>query len=104
MPAHTTLFLRHDVYRRFGRFKLDYVIAADFDFICRIFRDGRIKTHYIPKVLVHMQIGGVSTGGWKNSMLLNKEVVRACHENGISTNLLKILTKYPLKLLEHFRK
>lgn len=50
-----------------------------------------------------MSSGGISTGGWRNSLLLNREVMRACHENGISTNWFKILSKYPLKLVEFLR-
>jgi len=100
MPAHTTLFLRREVYRRFGGFKLDYRIAADFDFVCRIFHDGQLRAHYIPKVLVNMQTGGLSTSGWRSTLTLNREVIRACRENQIQTNWLKLLSKYPLKALE----
>ena len=47
-----------------------------------------------------MQTGGVSTGGWRNTLLLNQEVLRACRENGIASNWLKLLSKYPAKLAE----
>lgn len=104
MPAHTTLFLRHDVYRKFGGYKLDYRIAADFDFVCRIFREGKLRTHYIPKVLVHMQTGGLSTCGWRSTFTLNREVMRACRENRIRTNWFKLLSKFPLKALELWRR
>ncbi len=50
-----------------------------------------------------MRTGGVSTGGWRNSLLLNQEVLRACRDNGIATNWLKILSKYPAKILEFVR-
>jgi glycosyltransferase involved in cell wall biosynthesis len=104
MPAHTSLFLRREVYRKFGGFKLDYRIAADFDFVCRIFRDGQLRARYIPKVLVHMQTGGLSTGGWRSTLTLNREVMRACRENHIRTNWFKLLSKYPLKALELWRR
>jgi hypothetical protein len=47
-----------------------------------------------------MQTGGASTNGWRSKILLNLEVLRACRENGLQTNMLKILSKYPLKILE----
>jgi hypothetical protein len=47
-----------------------------------------------------MRQGGISNAGWRNLLTLNVEVLRACRENGIKTNMLKILSKYPLKLLE----
>lgn len=103
MPAHPTLFLRREVYERFGVFRTDYKIAGDFELVARIFHDGRIRYRYVKEVWVRMQTGGVSTGGWRNTVLLNREVLRACKENGISTSLSKILSKYPAKLLEFIR-
>jgi glycosyltransferase involved in cell wall biosynthesis len=100
MPAHSALFLRHSVYERFGKFRIDYRIAGDFEMVARIFHNGTLTYRHLPEVLVRMRTGGISTGGWRNTILLNKEVLRACRENGIPTSLPKILTKYPAKLLE----
>lgn len=100
MPAHTTLFIRRENHQRIGEYKIDYAIAADFDFVCRAFVSNQITYSYIPKVLVKMQTGGLSSAGWNNTIKLNKEVMRACRENNIHTNWLKLLSKYPLKALE----
>lgn len=102
MPAHTTLFLRREAYLIIGEYKLKYVIAADFDFVCRAFAVKHIRYSYIPSVLVRMQTGGLSTSGLKSTLILNKEVMRSCRENKINTNWLKLLSKYPLKILEFF--
>jgi glycosyltransferase involved in cell wall biosynthesis len=100
MPAHPALFLRRNVYRHYGGFKTDYRIAADFEFVARIFSGNKLAYAYLPRVLVKMRLGGASTGGWQSTITLNREVLRACRENGISTNLFKILSKYPLKAVE----
>jgi len=100
MPAHPALFLRKEVVHRVGRFKTDYRIAGDFEFIVRAFHGHALRYRHIPDVLVHMQTGGVSTAGWRAKIRLNQEVLRACRENGLQTNMLKILSKYPAKLLE----
>jgi glycosyltransferase involved in cell wall biosynthesis len=100
MPAHTTLYLRSAVYKRLGLFKTDYAIAADFDFICRVFLQPDLRICYVPKVLVKMQTGGTSTSGLMATIRLNREVLRACWENGLPTNIFKILSKYPAKFLE----
>jgi hypothetical protein len=100
MPAHPALFLRRELFERFGGFKTDYRIAGDFELVARMFHGGTLHYRHLPEVLVRMRTGGVSTGGWRNTLLLNQEVLRACRENGIPTNLLKILSKYPAKLLE----
>lgn len=103
MPAHTTLFLRRRVFDRFGIYKTDFKIAGDYEFIARIFHNTGLVSLYVPAIWVHMLAGGASTAGLRSKFLLNREVLRACRENGISTNYFKILSKYPAKVLEHFR-
>lgn len=101
MPAHPALFVRREVFERAGLFRTDYRIAGDYEWVARAFKGDTLRYHYLPEVLVHMQTGGVSTGGWRNSIVLNQEVLRACRENGIATNWFKLLSKYPLKALEY---
>lgn len=100
MPAHPAMFIRRSVYDDVGYFNTDYRIAGDYEWVARAFRMRPIRYRHLPEVLVHMQTGGVSTGGWRNTLRLNQEVLRACRDNGISTNWLKILSKYPAKLRE----
>jgi hypothetical protein len=104
MPAHPALFLRRSVYQKFGFFRTDFRIAGDYEFVARIFKGNAIRYRYVPEVLVRMRIGGVSTGGWRNTLTLNSEVLRACRLNGIRTNILMILSKYPFKIAEYFRR
>lgn len=100
MPAHPALFLRRSVVDRVGKFKKDYRIAGDFEYIVRVFRDPKLCYEYLPRTIVRMQHGGISNSGLFSKILLNLEVMRACRENGLKTNLFKILAKYPLKALE----
>lgn len=100
MPAHTSLFLKKSVYDKFGLYNTNYKIAADFELVARLFKDEAICAKYLPKVLVRMRTGGISTGGLKNTILLNQEIIRACKENDIKTNWIRVLSKYPRKILE----
>jgi glycosyltransferase involved in cell wall biosynthesis len=102
MPAHPTLFLRKKVYERYGLFDSSYKIAGDFEFIARIFKDGSLKAKYLPLKMVKMQMGGISTRGFTNTIILLKENMRACRQNGISTNYFWLVSRYPKKLLEYF--
>lgn len=103
MPAHPALFVRRRVFMQVGNFRTDYRIAGDYEWVARAFGGGTLRYRHLDEVLVHMRTGGVSTGGWRNSLLLNQEVLRACRDNGIRTNWLKILSKYPAKILEFVR-
>ena len=100
MPAHPSLLLRRTVFQVAGGFKVDYQIAGDFEFVARVFGEDKLNYSYLPKVIVKMQTGGASTSGWQSTFISNREVMRACKENGIKTNYLKVLSKYPRKLLE----
>lgn len=100
MPAHPTLFLRRRVFEQFGDYRTDMRIAADFEFVARIFKDGALRTSYVPRTWMRMQAGGASTSGLRSKLLLNSEIIKACRINGIETNWLKILSKYRWKIFE----
>jgi hypothetical protein len=48
--------------------------------------------------MVKMREGGISTTGFWWRIHQNLEIVRACRENGIYTNILLIALKIPVKL------
>ena len=104
MPAHTTFFARREVYEKYGAFKLNYKIAADYELLLRFLGKYRISYSYIPKVFIKMRTGGASTKNFKSNWILNKEIIRACAENGIKTNYLKVYSKYFLKIIELFNR
>jgi hypothetical protein len=103
MPAHPTFLAKRSLFEKVGLFSLDYKIAADYELLIRMLWVSRASYVYIPKALIRMRAGGVSTSGLRHSLLLNREIVAACRANGIYTNLAMVLTKIPLKLLEVIR-
>ena len=95
MPAHPTLFLKREVYEKYGGFDLSFKIAGDYDFMLRVLSAG-IKVKYIPKVLYKMRVGGESNKSLKNIMLKSKEDLRALQKNnvgGIYSLMIKNLSK-----------
>jgi glycosyltransferase involved in cell wall biosynthesis len=100
MPAHPGLFVSRKLFQQYGSFKIDYAIAGDFEFVARIFAKPDFRYAYVPQIFVKMRMGGSSTKGLRSTLTLNREVLRACRENGIPSNYLKILSKYPAKALE----
>lgn len=103
MPAHPALFVRRDLFERYGTFRTDYRIAGDFEFVARVFKQPELRHRHLPESLVRMQMGGASTSGWRATLQLNREMMRACRANAIPTNWFKLLLRYPLKALEFFR-
>lgn len=103
MPAHPALFVRRALFERYGMFCTDYRIAGDFEFVARVFTQPGLRHRHLPESLVRMQMGGASTSGWRATLQLNREMMRACRVNAIPTNWFKLLLRYPLKALEFFR-
>ena len=95
MPGHPTLYLRKEVYDTYGMYKTDYRISADYEYMIRILKDGKVKLSYIPEVLIKMAHGGTSTNGLGAYLEGLKEGHRALKENGVKfafvTDLLRIL-------------
>jgi glycosyltransferase involved in cell wall biosynthesis len=97
MPAHPTFFAKRLCYERYGFFKIDYKIAADYELLVRFLSKHSVSFSYIPRVIVKMRTGGVSTKNIKSNWILNAEIIRACRENGIETNFFKVFSKYFVK-------
>lgn len=83
MPGHPTLYLRREVYETFGYYKTDYRISADYEFMIRILKDGKVKLSYLPEVLIYMAHGGTSTNSLGAYLAGMKEGHRALKENGV---------------------
>lgn len=104
MPAHPTCFIKKDIYEKYGFYKTDYIIAADYELLVRFYAKHGVSYSYLPKVIVKMRRGGLSTRNFKSNVILNKEIVRACRENGIETNIFKVYSKYFVKLAQLFKR
>ncbi|NOS89316.1 MAG: hypothetical protein HOP34_12425 [Methylococcaceae bacterium] len=71
--AHPSCFVRASVYQRYGDFSSGFRIAADYDFIMRIW--SKVKVGFLPRRIVQMQMEGVSNGNpvksYKESMAVS---------------------------------
>lgn len=103
MPAHPGMFMTKAAYEKIGGYRTDYSIAADFEFVARAFGNHRATFDHLPGIAVMMRMGGVSTAGLKSKITINSEVLRACRENGVYSNIGMLLSKYPRKILEMWR-
>lgn len=100
MPAHPSFFVKRSIYEKYGYFKTDYKIAADYELVLRFLYSNKISYKYIPQVIVKMRTGGASNRNILSNILLNQEIMRACKENNLNTNYLKIYSKYFVKAFQ----
>lgn len=83
MPAHPTLFLRREVYQRFGDYDISFSISADYEFILRYFTQATGRSVYIPEVLYKMRVGGLSNRDFGRIKHKSMEDYRAIQSNGV---------------------
>lgn len=100
MPAHPTLFLRRSVYDRVGSYDPSYRIAGDYELCLRVFLHAATQFRYVPEVLVNMPVGGMSNQGLRSAWVITREMKRACAQQGVATDWLKLLWRLPAKSLE----
>lgn len=100
MPPHPSFFVRRTYFEKYGYYKTDYKIAADYELMIRMFLIHKLRWKYLSLVSTKMRTGGTSTRGIKSLLTINKEIFRACLENNVYTNYLMIYSKYFLKPFE----
>lgn len=82
-PGHPTLFLKREVYEKYGLYNPDYRIAADYEFMIRFLKDNRNRLAYLPETIIQMYYGGTSTSGIGSYIQSLKEVYRALKDNEV---------------------
>lgn len=98
MPPHPSLYLRRELFQRLGGYQLGYRISADFELMVRYLCRQRVKSAYLPRCVVQMTPGGLSTAGWRATIWLNAENVRANRANGYFSCFAMMLPKYLFKI------
>ena len=96
MPPHPALYLRREIYESIGLFDTQYRVAADYDYILRVFSRSNFKAKYIPKVFVRMRMGGVSNRSLVTILRKSFEDYRALRKNkigGIASLFFKNINK-----------
>ena len=100
MPPHPSVYIRRELFEKFGLYKMGYEIAADYELLIRYLRMAKLNARYLDESLVRMRLGGKSTRGWNSFMTLNREIVRGNRENGYFCMFPMLLPKYMFKIFE----
>jgi len=96
MPPHPTLFVKKEVFDRYGLFDLRYKIAADYDWMLRALGSGELRCEYLPEVITRMRVGGASNKSLRNIWQKSYEDWQALKKNkrgGLYTLFMKNATK-----------
>ncbi len=96
MPPHPTVYVRRELFDRYGLYDTHYRIAADYDWMLRLLTKQTLVVAYLPEVLVHMRTGGVSNRSLKNLWQKSREdilILRNHQIGGVMTLVKKNIRK-----------
>lgn len=103
MPPHPTFYCNRSCYEKAGLYRTDYRIAADFEMLVRLLLKHHITWAFIDETTVKMRSGGLSSSGIQSNWIVNREIIRACTENDLYTNMFMLALKLPIRLFELIR-
>lgn len=74
--GHQMIFCRRSVFEAIGGFDLRWRIAADYDWVIRVFQDPAITRRFVPEVCASMGAGGLSQRGYAKLLQERRRIVR----------------------------
>lgn len=100
MP-HPSLFVKKEIYDKYGVFNLDFRIAADYELMLRFLLKG-VKVKYIHKILISMREGGFSGQNYKQRKKGWEELKKAWVVNGLFVPKFFIVRRLLSKIKQYF--
>lgn len=101
MPPHPTFYCKRYLFKKLGFYNLEYGSAGDYELMVRFMHKYRVKSYHLNKVMVKMQIGGVSNKNVMNRVKAWQFDLKAMRKNGIMFPVVAIVLK-PLRKIFQF--
>lgn len=97
IPLHTTIYVKSDIFDKYGEYDEQFSIASDYDISLRWFLNKSIKKVFLDEFLVKMRLGGKSTTLklQKKKSTQDLQIIRHHGLPGYFTLLCKIGRKVP---------
>lgn len=83
LPGHPTMFLKREVYEKYGLYNLKYRISSDYEFMIRFLKDKENRLVYLPETIIRMFYGGTSNSSMGSYLTSLREGHMALKENGV---------------------
>lgn len=103
VPPHPSLFLKREVYQKVGFFDLEFKLAADYEFMFRVFKKYHFKSKYINRLIVKMRLGGETNKSIQNIINQNKEILRVWKQNGLNPPLRLMPLRIGIRLIQFIK-
>lgn len=102
VPPHPSLFLRSNVYWMAGVFNTQFKLAADYEFMLRIFKKFNFKSKQIDRIYTTMRLGGATNKKLVNILKGNYEIAKAWEINGLRKPKYFFIKKVIKRIYQYF--
>ena len=100
MPPHPGIFIKREIYEKYGKFVEKFNNAGDFEFILRIFIKHKVIYKKIDYYFVTMLSGGKSNKNIKSFILNTIEIKKALKINKLFSSYILISFRFVIKLFQ----
>lgn len=100
MPPHPGVFIRKEIYEKYGLFNEHYENAGDFEFLVRIILKQKINFKIIKKCFIQMSYGGKSNKNLKSFLKNTIEIKKALNMNNIQTSYFLVIIRFIIKVFQ----
>jgi len=100
VPPHPSLFLKKKIYLEAGYFDLQFKLAADYEFMLRIFKKYDYTSKYMNRIIVRMRLGGQTNKSLTNIVKQNKEIIKSWKVNNIKLPILLMPLRFIKRIIQ----
>jgi glycosyltransferase involved in cell wall biosynthesis len=107
MPSHSSIYIKRSVFQKYGNYRLDLDIAADYEFLLRVMYKHSVRCSYYPGLVTRFRVGGISNKNLFSFLKSNTQCYRSWKLNNLNvpfyTIPFKILRRIPDIVLRNKR-
>ena len=103
MPPHPGIFVKKNIYLKYGLFKENFQNAGDFEFLLRVIGKENIRYQKIDNYIITMRYGGRSNKNLKSFLLNTIEIKKALKKNNFFSSYILISLRFLFKLFQFRR-
>ena len=103
-PPHPAFFVRKEVYEKYGVFRENFDISADFELMLRFLEKEEVSSFYLGETLVRMRMGGESNRSIRNIVKGNINCLKAFKVNNLRVPLFYPIIRLLPKVKQYFNR
>ena len=100
MPPHPGVFIKKEIYEKYGLFNEHFENAGDFEFLVRLILKQKINFKIIKKCFIQMSYGGKSNKNLKSFLKNTIEIKKALNMNNIQTSYFLVIIRFIIKVFQ----